>query len=323
MTGRPGSTEVRQKNTRNFSDPSLRESSGAGSRHSPPARTAHRQSSNRLRRRYSKAHTLLRLWLPALLILLSIVLGVIAIRGLLRDRNRQDEYDALARTVHEAEYTPPDPTEQTSPAAEKPPEAKPAPTILRKYISPHLTNSDMIGWIQIAGTAVDYPVMHSPYQPQKYLHLSFDLKKSTPGTPFLDGSCTLESDNYIIYGHQMKDGTMFGTVLEYSKESFFQQHPVIRFDTLYEEAEYEVMAAFYDRVYYSYEDTFKFYEFINADDASAYDEAVRIFKEKSLYETGIYAEYGDQLITLVTCAANDENGRFVVVARKMQENTNY
>lgn len=253
-----------------------------------------------------------RLWICAVLILSSVVIGFVAIRGLLRDRSRQDEYDALAQAVHEAETTETEATEETQPEEEI------QLQILPKYISPHLTNSDMIGWVQIEGTPIDYPVMHTPYEPQKYLHLSFMLKQSTPGTPFMEAACTLDSDNYIIYGHQMLDGTMFGKILEYSKMSFFQQHPVIRFDTLYEEAEYEVMAAFYDRVYYDFEDSFKFYEFIDAASEAEFDEAVRIFKEKSLYETGIFAQYGDQLITLVTCAGNDENGRFVVVARNSQ-----
>lgn len=252
-----------------------------------------------------------RLWICAVLILFSAAVAFIAIRGLLRDRSRQDEYDALAQAVHEAETV----EEETTEATQSVEETK--PPILHKYITPHLTNSDLIGWVQIEGTPIDYPVMHTPYQPQKYLHLSFMLKQSTGGTPFMDAACTLDSDNYIIYGHQMRDGTMFAKLLEYSKMSFFQEHPVIRFDTLYEEAEYEVMAAFYDRIYFAGEPAFKFYEFINAADASEFDEAVRAFKEKSLYETGIFAQYGDRLITLVTCAANDENGRFVVVARKI------
>lgn len=99
--------------------------------------------------------------------------------------------------------------------------------------------------------------------------------------------------------------------------TIYAAHPIIYYDTVNEIRQYQVMSAFYDRVYYTDEtDVFKFYDFINAKDKRDYDDAVSNYINKSVYDTGIRAEYGDKLLTLVTCAYHTENGRFVVVARR-------
>ena len=179
-------------------------------------------------------------------------------------------------------------------------------------------NPDIFGWLTIDGTKIDYPVMYTPKEPEKYLHLNFEEEYSLGGLPFIDAGCSItpESDNLLIYGHNMQIGTMFHSLLNYEMKNFWESHPIISLKTLYEEREYEVVSAFYDRVYYTYEDCFKFYQFIDAEDQQDFDEAIAIFKEKSLYDTGISASYGDHLITLITCAYHVDNGRFVVVARE-------
>ena len=113
----------------------------------------------------------------------------------------------------------------------------------------------------------------------------------------------------------MLDGSMFRSLMKYQEKTYWQAHPTIQFDTLYEEGEYEVLAAFYDRVYYTSENCFKFYQFIDALDETDFNEAIANFKSKALYDTGVTAQCGDEFITLVTCAYQTENGRFVVVAR--------
>ena len=113
----------------------------------------------------------------------------------------------------------------------------------------------------------------------------------------------------------MDDGSMFHSIINYESESFWKENPIIAFTTLYEERSYEIIAAFYDRVYYTYENCFKFYKFIDAESEDEFDTAIANFKEKSLYDTGVTARYGDKLITLVTCAYHVNNGRFVVVAK--------
>ena len=129
----------------------------------------------------------------------------------------------------------------------------------------------------------------------------------------MDVRCTSDSENYLIYGHNMKNGTMFKHLLNYQSEKFWKDHQTVYFDTLYTEGEYEVVAAFYDRVYYKHEDCFKFYDVIELEDEDSYDDAIANFKEKSMYDTGVTPEYGTQLVTLITCAYHVDNGKFVVV----------
>lgn len=193
--------------------------------------------------------------------------------------------------------------------------AKSAP-ILPQYAEAYAQNNDMIGWLTIEDTPIDYPVMYTPNEPSKYLYADFDGNEDKKGLPFIDENCTLNSDNILIHGHNMRDNSMFGTLPDYAKESYYKKHPTIRFDTLYEEGEYEIMFAFRDRVYYTHETCFKFYQFINAKDEADFDQAMASMREKALYDTGVEAHYGDKLLTLVTCAYHVENGRFVVVARK-------
>lgn len=179
-------------------------------------------------------------------------------------------------------------------------------------------NPDLAGWLTIPGTIIDYPVMYSPDEPERYLHRGFDLSEKKEGTPFIDASCSLNprSDNLIIYGHHMKDKSMFGMLDYYAEQVYFMKHPRISFDTLEERGDYEIFSVFYDRVYYEDEDVFKFYRFIDAKDQKDFDSSIQTLKEKSLYDTGVTPEYGDQILMLVTCEYQEENGRFVVVARK-------
>lgn len=182
-------------------------------------------------------------------------------------------------------------------------------------------NEDIIGWLKIEGTRLDYPLMYTPEEPEKYLHRNFDEKDSYGGLPFLDANCSLspESDNLIIYGHNMLDGSMFRTLMKYDQKSYWEKHPVIRLDLIDEEREYEIIAAFYDRVYFTYETCFKFYQFIDAEDQAHFEEAMAYYQSNSLYDTGVDAQFGDRLITLVTCAYHVDNGRFVVVARESKD----
>lgn len=189
-------------------------------------------------------------------------------------------------------------------------------TILPEFVTVYEQNPDFFGWLEIQGTKIDYPVMFTPEEPEKYLRANFQGQYSRSGTPFVDGGCTGDSDNIIIYAHNMSDKTMFHSLLNYQEKDYWRQHPTILFSTLYERGEYEVLAAFYDRVYYKNEKVFKFYQFINAADEADYQYAIEQFQKKSIYDTGVTAQYGDRLITLVTCAYHTDNGRFVVVARE-------
>ena len=188
--------------------------------------------------------------------------------------------------------------------------------VLPRFLELYQKNPDLAGWLTIPGTRIDYPVMYSPDEPERYLHANFEVSYSFAGLPFIDAACDPESGNRIIYAHNMLDGSMFRTLLKYQQKDFWQRNPVISFNTLYEEQEYEVVAAFYDKVYKKSDTNFKFYQFYDTSDQSSFDEAMAYYREHALYDTGVTAQCGDLFLTLVTCAYQTENGRFVVVARK-------
>lgn len=200
---------------------------------------------------------------------------------------------------------------------ENAPEEHTEPGILPKYETVYRMNEDMFGWLSIDGTDFNYPVMHTPEDGEYYLRRGFDQNYSRSGVPFLDADCETGLGNYLIYGHNMNNGTMFAKLLSYQDQSYWKVHPVISFDTLYEEGDYEVIAAFYSRVFYKYEtNVFRYYDYHDLTDPEVFQEYVDQVKMMSIYDTGIDAEYGDELLTLITCSYGSKNERFVVVARK-------
>ncbi len=189
-----------------------------------------------------------------------------------------------------------------------------------RYDAVYAQNHDLFGWISIEGTKVDYPVMYTPEDPEHYLHRAFDGSSSQSGVPFLDGDCYEGCGNYILYGHHMRNGTMFATLQNYEKKEFWLEHPVIRFDTVREPGEYEVLAGFYARVYRKNEDAvFRYYNYTDLTDKETFDEFMNQVKAAALYDTGVTAEYGDGLLTLTTCSYHTSDGRFVVVAKRKEE----
>ena len=193
--------------------------------------------------------------------------------------------------------------------------------ILKKFDKLYEKNSDIAGWLTIDGTTIDYPVMYTPDDNDYYLHLDFDKNWSDPGTPFIDTNCRPfddRTDNVLIYGHNMKSGIMFRELLQYEDESFYKEHKNIKFDTLYEIGTYEVIGAFRSEIYPD-DDTehYHYYEFFDAADKAEFDEYIDFVKSNTSYDSDVTAEYGDELITLSTCASHTEDGRFVVVARKI------
>lgn len=177
-----------------------------------------------------------------------------------------------------------------------------------KLMALYEQNNDLIGWVRIDGTNINYPVMLGEY----YLKHNFKKQYSDYGTPFVIGGIT---DNTIIYGHNMKTKTMFYDLTKYSSKDFYKDHKYIEFNTLEDESVYEIVYAF-KTVAYSNEgfDYTKYSVFDTPDDFD-------VFKEKcsdlALYDTETSIEYGDKLITLSTCEYSRNNGRFVVVAKEV------
>lgn len=181
----------------------------------------------------------------------------------------------------------------------------------------HETNNDIIGWIQINDTNINYPVLQSDNS--FYLNHNYKKEYSELGSIFMDESVNLElpSSNFLIYGHRNKRGMMFEDLMKYEDEEFYKKHQTIQFTTLKEDAEYQILAVFKSRVYYqNQKDVFRYYFFTNAETEEEYNNYVSNAKSVSLYDTKITAKYGEQLLTLSTCAYHTDNGRFVVVAKK-------
>lgn len=203
---------------------------------------------------------------------------------------------------------------ESIPVAEEP--AVPM-TAREKYGEVYAANSDFEGWISIEGTAIDYPVMQSIDRPNYYLRRGFDREYSKHGVPYVQEDCVVGStDNLIIYGHHMNDGSMFADLCSYKNKAFWQTHPTIRFDTLEGFGVYEIVAVFKTVVYS--QNGFRYFDFVELDDPARFDAYIARCKALSLYDTDVEASYGDKLITLSTCEYSHENGRMVIVARKVE-----
>lgn len=179
-------------------------------------------------------------------------------------------------------------------------------------------NKEIIGWLEIAETNINFPVCQTNNN-DFYLTHNYKKEKANSGALFLDKDFNLNkpSTNYLIYGHRNKQGIMFEDLIKYKDEQFFKSHPIIKFTTTKEDSEYEIIAAFFSKVYYKDEqDVFRYYYFVNAENETEYNQYIDNCKKASIYDTETTAKYDDQLLTLSTCEYSQENGRFAVVAKK-------
>lgn len=193
----------------------------------------------------------------------------------------------------------------------------PTSAILPEYQDAYSQNDDLIGWIRIDGTVIDYPVMQHLEEKDYYLERNFDEEYSKHGCIYVREQCNpfKPSDNVVIYGHYKQDGSMFHDLHGYYRESFWKEHQFIEFDTIYEHHTYQILAVF--KVNVNDSDFFPYHRFNNAESAEEFDQFVSDVKSMSFYDTGVDAEYGDKLITLSTCEYTLSNGRLVVVAKQV------
>ncbi len=280
-----------------------------------------------------------------------------------------------------------------APAEDTEPE-EPKPVPLPRYDELLQVNPYVAGWLRIDDSVIDDPVVYTPGSQNYFLHRDIDGSNTSKGTLFIAVDWEEGYNNTLIYGHNMKDGTGFGSLQKFAKESYGRSHPVIHFDTLYEEREYELYAAFYsqideeeleteddrdnadraiaaaavakkeEEIRQSREETeagqepeggpepepepvvvkpeeltiadldlhrdfggvdiyrqekdedngrFRYYYFTDLSDRDDFEYYAAGVKERSLYDMGIEAEWGDEFLTLSTCSYQVKNGRFVVV----------
>lgn len=176
-------------------------------------------------------------------------------------------------------------------------------------------NSDIVGWVKIDETNIDYPVMQTKNNPNYYLRRNFYKEYSVMGTPYLAEQCDIQnSDNLIIYGHHISNNKMFGVLENYKQEDYYKEHQIIKFYTMNEKSEYEIIAVFKTVAYTG----FKYYNYCNFKSESEFIAFINKCYDLAFYDTDKKAEYGDKLICLSTCEYSQTNGRLVVLARKIK-----
>lgn len=184
------------------------------------------------------------------------------------------------------------------------------------------SNPDIIGWLEIENTNISYPVLQGKDN-DYYMTHNYKKEYSKEGSLFLDKDYdwSIPSTNLLIYGHNNRDSNeMFSGLMNYKEESYYKDHKIIRLTTDKEDADYEIISVFLSRVYYKSEkNVFRYYYFINAKTENEFNDFVNNAKKASLYDTGVTAEYGDQLLTLSTCSYHTTDGRLAVVAKKVKK----
>jgi len=191
----------------------------------------------------------------------------------------------------------------------------PEKSVLPEYTTLHDQYDDLAGWLRIADTNIDLPVMQYTDN-DYYLHVNMDGEDDKNGTLFLDYRTDLKNpgDNMIIYGHNMRSGAMFGGLKQYLDEDFARNHATIEFDTIYEKQEFEVVAVCLSKVNYQDEDAYRYYNFTDAADENEYKAFTDAMDESVVLRLRDTPTWGDKLLTLSTCNSYTEDGRLYVVA---------
>lgn len=264
----------------------------------------------------------------AFLILIIIACAALIGAKLVTDARDKNEYSQLqelkpqvTRPSMNLEATKPT---ETEPIESQPEQAEPTTTtippniddtVLFDYQVLYEINRDMVGWIQIDGTAIDYPVVQTPKNPNFYLRRNFYKESATCGTIYVREACNVDlpSDNVTVYGHNMRNGTMFADLHKFEKKSFWEKHRYVNFDSLHEYRTYEIFAVFKTTADLTKGFSYHIYDTFATE--KAFNSYVSTCKNLSLFDTGIRPEFGEKLLTLSTCDKSIDNGRLVVVCR--------
>ena len=236
--------------------------------------------------------------------------------GVVTDTAKQDSSETEKQDEPEKKQTDQHEVKQSE-------ESEQLPDILPEYEEIYAENADLVGWLEIDGTEINYPVLQSDSEEdsQFYLTHSFAKKKDKNGSLFMDyrNDFVDRDTNIIIYGHNMKNGAMFGSLKKYLDKDYLEKHAKIRFDTIYERGFYKVIGAFLSEVSYQDEYTFRYYNFLNANNKSEFEAfAVNVMQLDALKQGTLDAKYGDQLLTLSTCSSYTDEGRMFIIAKRIK-----
>lgn len=191
----------------------------------------------------------------------------------------------------------------------------------KSFLQANQINSEVISWISIENTQISYPLLQT-MDNSYYLTHNYKNEVSNYGSIFLHKNSVLtnEFSNLVIYGHNMKDNSqMFSSLLNYQNKDFYEGHKTIRITTGDKEYVYEVFAVLKSKVYNNDEtNVFRYYSYIDLTSKDRFTEYIANCKKYQLYNTGISAVYGNQIISLITCEYSQENGRLVVIGKKVK-----
>lgn len=263
-------------------------------------------------------------------------IGYISIRQTLQNKHNREHLESLRPTVDTLESLPEteisdtevsdtetsDTPDSTVPDTTETTESLPVPN---PYAEVYASNEDIVGWLQIPDTEIDYPVVWTPGDENYYLYKDIEGNADKNGSLILDTDSSLSplTTNLIIHGHNMRSGAMFGNLTDYENPDYYENHKKIILYTEECQRNYEVIAVFRSQVYKKSQDVFKFYKFFQADTQEEFDDFYNNIKDLALYDTGVTAEFGDHFITLSTCVYHVEQGRFVVVAKEVESGDSY
>lgn len=236
---------------------------------------------------------------------------------------RNSAYGDLAEQIDQLKDNLPhnDPLKGTLPGGETLPSgsgSSDSSGILPEYQALYEMNNDLVGWIKIEGTNVNYPVMQTaPDNRDYYLYRDFSREWNAGGSIYAREECDVftPSDNVVLYGHSMQDLSMFQNIKKFNRKSFWEEHQYIQFDTIYERHTYQVIACF--KTTANPGEGFSYHLFNTAANEEEFNSFISTVHELEFYDTGLTAEYGDMLLTLSTCEYTLNNGRLVVVAKRI------
>ena len=264
--------------------------------------------------------------LIVILLIVFIVSAIYVINYFTEAQESKDEFNDLAAIMESVQAQTTPSTQPTAPttdasgetgSAESLPGQETAPTepvMLPEYAVLYAMNPDIVGWIKIDNTKINYPVMQTPDRPDHYLKRDFEGNYSAWGCIYVREQCDVDkpSDNVTIYGHHMNDGSMFAPLDKFMKEDYWKTNNLITFDTLYEHRTYQIFSVF--KTTASVGKGFSYHLMVDAETEAEFNEFIATCKDLALYDTGITPVYGDKVICLSTCEYSQTNGRLVVVA---------
>ncbi len=237
---------------------------------------------------------------------------------IVESKAEKDRADQLANMVSKPQTTPAPEGPETTAAPEttqapETTEAATEPTMSKDYKEVYDLNNDMVGWLQIEGTKINYPVLQTPDNPNYYIDHNFDKQSSAHGAIYAWGDADIDkpSDNITLFGHHMADGSMFASLKNYTEKYVWENNPMIFFNTLYEYHTYKIFAVF--KTSANIGEGFSYHKFVDGT-KEEFDTFVKTCKDLSFYDTGITPVYGDKLLCLSTCEYTLDNGRLVVAA---------